>query len=576
MIKKFSSLALMALLALPLSAQAQAGQEEDPAVMAQQIKELTQQLSKIQDFMASQAVKGFVDKEDFDDLLNSVEDLEDRSESWDLSSRIKFYGDFRARYDYNSTNVPAYFNAREVAGAMRGFGITAASSPADIKNAFNGFTAVAPTAAARQDMMGGTALMQPAHTVGNDSLYTNRFRLNMRVKATENVEFKARLVGYKVWGMQSSPFPEDADSVYSPFFLTSRSFDGTSARIPADSSLLVDRAFINWNNVGGAPVWFSIGRRPTTDGPPAHIRMGSDTRMATPINYMDYPFDGISMGYAYSSPFGIEGNGRIRFCYGRGFEAGLQESGTGISDTDFAGISWDILKQGNRFLGFQTFGAFNIFNVPGDTFYPNPIEIAEAQANPGYTGDTNLDRINMGNIYHSSLIYMDKIESANLHYFLTAGWSHTNATAVDELGASLLGSWGADPEDKDGYGFYGGVRYDLDNIGLKLGAEFNYGSENWLAFTPGHDDYTQAKLYTRGTVAEAYFIYDLPTGEKISKYAKTFVRVGYQRYDYNYTYSGMWLGTPTEIEDLNDPATAQFYAPTKDMDQVYVTFEAYF
>lgn len=575
MLKKFSTLALMAMLALPLSAQA--GQEEDPAVMARQIKVLTRQLHELQESMASQTTKGDVKKEDFDDLMNTVDDLEQRSESWDLSARVKFYGDFRARYDYNSTNVPAYFNAREVAVAMRGFGLTAASSPTDIRNAFNGFLAMAPTVAARQALLGGTALMQPAHKVGNDSQFTNRFRLNMRVKATDNVEFKARLVGYKVWGMQSSPFPETVDSVYSPFFLTTRSFDGTSAREPADSSLLVDRAFLNWNNIGGAPVWFSIGRRPTTDGPPAHLRMGTDKRMATPISYMDYPFDGISLGYAYRAPLGLDGSGRIRFCYGRGFEAGLQQSGSSeLDDTDFAGISWDILKQGNRFINLQVFGAFNIFNVPGDTFYPNPIKIAEALANPNYTGDTNLTRINMGDIYHTSLIYMDKIEAASLHYFLTAGWSHTNATAVDELGASLLGSWGVEPENKDGYGLYGGIRYDLDQIGLKLGAELNYGSKNWLAFTPGHDDYTQSKLNTRGTVVEAYLIYDLPTGEAISKYAKTFVRLGYQHYDYDYTYSGMWLGTPTKIEELNDPAMAQLYAPTKDMDQVYLTLEAYF
>lgn len=572
--KSFFSLALVGMLALPMVAQA--GQQTDTLDISRRIDELNSQLQKLKATMAEQEKTRMDGSSSLEGLRATIDDLEERSDEWDLASRISLYGDFRARMDYNSTDVPAYFNAREVAMAMRGFGVTAASSTTDIRNAFNGFMAMAPTAEARQAMLGGAMLMQPAHTVKNDTLFSNRVRLNMRVKATENVEFKGRFVGYKVWGMQSSPFPEDANGVYSPFFLSSRSFDGTSGRTPADSSLLVDRAFVNWNNIGGHPFWFSVGRRPTTDGPPAHLRMGNVHRMATPISYMDYPFDGISLGYAYRAPFGLEGNGRVRFCYGRGFEAGLLESGTGMDDTDFAGLSWDILKQGNRFLNLQTFGAFNLFNVPGDTLYPNPIEIAEAAANPNYTGGTNLDRINMGDIYHTSLVYMDKVEQANLNYFLTFGWSHTNAEAIDELGASLLGSWGAEPEDKDGYGFYAGLRYDIDQIGLKLGAEFNYGSENWLAFTPGHDDYTQSKLYTRGKVYEAYLIYDLPTGEAVSKYAQTFIRLGYQHYDYDYTYSGMWLGTPTKIEYLNDPATAQFYAPTEEMDQVYLTFEAYF
>ncbi len=67
--------------------------------------------------------------------------------------------------------------------------------------------------------------------------------------------------------------------------------------------------------------------------------------------------------------------------------------------------------------------------------------------------------------------------------------------------------------------------------------------------TPGHDDLYNSKLATRGQVAELYMIWDLPTGEAISKYAKTFVRVGYQHYWYDYTGSGSWLGAPMDIDD---------------------------
>ena len=53
--------------------------------------------------------------------------------------------------------------------------------------------------------------------------------------------------------------------------------------------------------------------------------------------------------------------------------------------------------------------------------------------------------------------------------------------------------------------------------------------------TPAHDDLYNSKLAARGQVAEVYLIYDLPTGEAISKYAKTFMRLGYQYYKYDYT-----------------------------------------
>lgn len=420
----------------------------------------------------------------------------------------------------------------------------------------------------------------PAKTYNNDTLYSTRLRMNMRVKATEDVEVKTRIVGYKVWGMQDSATPEtDLDGVHntdSPYFLNSRSFDGTAGRQPGDNKLILDRAFMNWNNIGGSPVWFSIGRRPTTDGPPAHLRMNSDERMATPVAYMDYPFDGVSLGYAYNNLGALtDAPGRIRFCYGRGFEAGPQEKDTGLSDVDFAGFNWDVYSKGNRFFNIQSFGAFNIFNVPGDTYFPNPLELAYIDA--GGTGDVNgyLDRMNMGNIFQTAAVYMDKYK--DLNYFITGGWSHTDPKAMDEMGTSLLNDFWNELDEKDGYSVAVGVRYDMPDRGLKLGAEFNHGSKNWLAFAPGHDDMYSAKMATRGNVYEVYGIYDLPAGEAISKYGKAFIRLGYQHYDYNYTYSGMWLGTPNKIDEIqSDPMKAQFYAPIDSMDQVYLTFEANF
>jgi hypothetical protein len=420
----------------------------------------------------------------------------------------------------------------------------------------------------------------------NDTIYTNRMRLNLRAKAMENLEFKARLAMYKIWGMQNNAvdYQYNAGMGGGPFLLSSLAFDGSSGRQPKDNVLLVDRAFMNWNAIGGSPVWFSIGRRPVTDGPPAHMRMGTGEKMATPVSYMDYPFDGLSLGYAYENLFGIEdAPGRVRFCYGRGFEAGPTPEGDGLNDVDFGGISWDVFSKGNRFFNFQSFGAFNMFNVPDNVDFVNPVEYGlyqiDSQKYSYIPTDPSrnllLDRANLGDIFHTSSVYMSKFQ--NLNYFVTGGWSHTKARGVDELGVSLLGSWWEEPTDRDGYSVYLGVRYDLDDLGLKLGAEYNWGSEYWISFTPGHDDLYASKLATRGSVYELYTIWDIPAGEAISQYSKAFFRLGYQHYDYEYTGSGFWLGRPEKIDELaNDPLKAQFYTPIDTMDQVYLTMEAWF
>lgn len=470
---------------------------------------------------------------------------------------------------------------------------TALTDPMASFQGLTGFMKMLPATSRKSifdQMSAGAYAPTPSQEYENETSFSTRLRMNMRVKATENIEIKARAVAYKFWGMQTNPNGETDEygthvTDANPYFLNSRSFDGTVGRQPSDSSIVLDRAFMNWNNIAGQPVWFSIGRRPTTDGPPAQLRLGADKRMATPVNYMDYPFDGISLGYAYWSLFGLDDTpGRIRFCYGRGFEAGSSIEDTGNNDVDFAGLSWDVFKKGSRFMNIQSFGAFNIFNVPGDTKFPSPYEQAALDAGwtdaqlaaQGMNSNGFLDRKNMGNIYHTVAVYMDEI--ANLNYFATLGWSRTDPNDdTDEMGISLLSDSWSEPEDQDGYGVYVGVRYDLDDLGLKLGAEYNWGSKYWLAFTPGHDDVYSSKLQTRGSVYEVYMIYDLPGGEAISKFGKAFMRLGYQHYDYKYSYSGMWLGEPQKIDELDDdPLYAQFYAPAESMDQVYLTLEANF
>jgi hypothetical protein len=300
--------------------------------------------------------------------------------------------------------------------------------------------------------------------------------------------------------------------------------------------------------------------------------MGLDERMATPTAYMDWPFDGATLGYAYANLFGWQdAPGRIRFCYGRGFENGLQYDATSadLNDTDFAGFSWDIYNKGNRLVYLQSYMIYNAFNYPefndsGTNSYYDDLFKAMGYAN---------GRENVGNLLHTSGVYMDKWEKLN--YFVSAGWSRTMPD--DDTGMfNDVFSGVKNTDDEDGYNIWIGARYDMDDLGLKFGLEYNHGSQYWIGMTPGHDDLYSSKLATRGDVYEAYLIWDLPTGEEISKFAKTFMRFGYQHYDYDYSGGSDWNFKPYDLDDAVALQWATMMPTIESADQVYVTFEVYF
>ena len=469
------------------------------ADLAEQVENLTREVEQLK-----------VQSQEQQEYIAGIDDT-----LWhDMSTRFHWSGDFRSRFDY-------YTRDR--------------------------YTAADPNSTV---------------TEKNNSLMTNRLRLNMYAQVQDNVEFVGRLAMFKAWGMQNAPTVEEG------FLGGFPSIDGNVGRRPDDSKLLVDRAIVNWNDIGGTNFWFSVGRRPTTDGPPNQLRMNSDTRMATPLSYMDWPFDGLTIGYAYDSLFNVvDLPGRVRFCYGRGFEAGLGGENT-LDDTDFMGISWDIYNQGDRFVYFQSYIAMDVFNYPD--FSDSLMNVgAESMFGP---------RDNIGDIYHTSAMYMDKV--ADFNYFIGGGWSRTDPDSngmfndVDPATGQII----ANTDSEDGYSIYLGARYDLPQVAaVKIGAEYNYGSEHWIGMSPGHDDIYASKLATRGQVFEVYGIYDIP-GQAVTRLGNAFIRFGYQHYDYDYTGSLDWNMRPYDLSSSSDRLEAvQVGALAVDKaDQVYVTFEAKF
>jgi hypothetical protein len=329
----------------------------------------------------------------------------------------------------------------------------------------------------------------------------------------------------------------------------------------------VDRAYFNISYLFDKPIWISFGRRPTTHGTPQEFREGLDKKDATPtaIN-IDVPFDGATIGYDYDW-------GRIRFCYGRGFESGFKMPiDRAKDDVEFYGINWDVYDKDNKFLNFQAFKAQDIFDFPsGDLYMFNP-------AFGMYMPASMQPRTNLGDLYEIGLTFTHRnvklFNLDGLDYFISLGMSIADPRAIGEMGMTLFwdnGTWAPRPETmyytllngmsmnatqikkdtRTGYALYAGVRFPIPQInGARLGLEYNYGSKWWMPFHIGSDDPYMNKLSTRGHVAEIYWQQDLPVGQKLTKNARALLRVGFQHYWFEYYGSANWLETPRKIDDI--------------------------
>jgi len=441
-----------------------------------------------------------------------------------------------------------------------------------------------------------------SHKEENDSLWTNRLRLDLSVKPTEDTAVKVRLAYQKAWG--------ETDDYFAPYLFFPMKNNFTLGVRPADNTLYVDRAYFNWSNIFGKPIWVSFGRRPTTHGVPQEIREGIDRRDATPtaIN-IDVPFDGATIGYDW-------GTGRARFCYGRGFESGFKTPiDRAKDDVEFYGLNIDLYDDNNMFLNFQAFKAQDIMDFPSGTMYMfNP---AYGMYMPAPTrGKTNL-----GDLYEIGLTWTHKkvkfFNLEGLDYFISLGMSIAEPKAVGQMpmkmyyfngtqtkevtivlqptllnmGMTIYNGTNPTPlipvekKTRTGYAVYAGVRFPIPQVsGAKLGLEYNYGSKWWMPFHIGSDDPYMNKLSTRGHVAEVYWQQDLPVGAKLVKNGRALLRVGFQYYWFDYYGSGNWLETPRKISDIKKWAKDQnqmmkamtMYVPIDTMWNLYGSLELFF
>ena len=414
-------------------------------------------------------------------------------------------------------------------------------------------------AAARDAAMAGMlavpGVFQEGYSTNNAILYTTRLRLDMKAEVSDQVDFVGRLAMYKPWGASTSVpvFNGQANTM---------AMDAGTPGVPASEVIRVERAFFTWKEIGGTPTYLSLGRRPSTGGPPLHFR-NDEMRAGTPLGtIIDFQFDGATLGYNFGD------HTVLRACYGLGYESQfgngslLKTPNDRLKDASFFGFNVDAWNSEEMQIQATVARAFNVtdgFN--GYVIMPNNPVTGQPMPGPIVTRFTPSE--NLGEIDLASLLVTRR--DGPVDYFASASLS---STRPEGNVTTPFGGLMADPfevaESQTGTMFYLGARYNLSDEKTKIGVEYNQGSEYWFNFAASSDDIISPKTSTRGNVFEGYVTH------RITK--RFITKVGYIRYNFDYSGSGWHLGRP---KDLNERQVLGFPTYTK-ADELTLSFMARF
>lgn len=535
----FSLLFLLSLLSVPA-----AFAENDVQALKEQLQAMSRQMEELQKRIETMETAESGKK----DQIKEMDDRLNQAELHTATDKISFGVDLRTRAEsihYKDLSVAP-------SNLTNGFFV---NFPAG----FNGATLAQAQAAMAGMTAAGMVPPVEKYDVDNDIIFSNRIRLEMQSKVSNNLSFAGRLAANKVYG--------DSTGVnFNHGSLGDVTFDGNTSSLPHGDTIRLERAYFNYkNNIGAVPYNLSMGRRPSTDGPPLEYRDNSlegGSPMSTIINWQ---FDGASLSFGLEDVTHIPGFD-FKLCYGVGFESDYGNSSSlssasDISDVHMAGFIATLFNNDTTSAVFNYAYAWDVTDgFTGLTVMPfiaykddlNNDGINEYYFQKNYGGFISRlePSTNIGDWQAASLLLRSNLTEwfdKNINLFLSGSWTHTDPSQISEnpfyelMGQGLLSSNG-NLKSQDGYMIYMGAIFPMP-LDAKLGLEYNYGSKYWFNFTGAEDSLISSKLATRGQVFEAYYIQPI-VGPKF------FVQLGGQYYDYNYTGSGNPLGAPVKIDKL--------------------------
>ncbi|PLX71436.1 MAG: DUF3373 domain-containing protein [Denitrovibrio sp.] len=416
----------------------------------------------------------------------------------------------------------------------------------------------------------------------NSSLFTNKLRIRLNSKVNSNLSFAGRLAMYKVWGDATDV--QWMDGTYKSMYL-----DGNAGAVPTDDKIHVERAYFVYNNAMGPIDWhFSFGRRPSVNGPGAENKEYASLGGSPVSHIIQWQFDGASLQFNFENLIEWLPGSFVKFCYGKGYESGWGSSNATaanngliatpeVDDVEFLGVIvrfyddeqyklWYNYAKGVGVTDGFTGSVVMPFSVTGQD-YDLDGEYDEYMLDPNYTAGSSRTEATaeVGDMEWHALLAQG--ETFGFSWFASAAMSKSHPDGRSKAAMyqfmdqdRMLGS----TDSKTGTSYWFGIATpDLPFTGGKFGFEYNQGSKYWVSMTACEDDTVGSKLAVRGKVYEMYYHQPI-VGQRL------FATIGYQKFDYDYTGSGSYLGAPVKIEDAN--AINTMMAVADKVEKIYASF----
>ncbi|MDY6853328.1 MAG: DUF3373 family protein, partial [Thermodesulfobacteriota bacterium] len=333
---------------------------------------------------------------------------------------------------------------------------------------------------------------------------------------TKDLIFYGRLSCFKLWG--ESNFDGIATDINRP-------------SIPdSEGNLHVERAYINYF-MPDANLSLTVGRLPTTEGPPSGLKENRTRKATFPQLLIDGETDGIFFNL-HLSEFTDLKEAFARIVYSKVGQNWLEYQGVEMDEaivpslmfeTQISDIENSLLWLSyTMILGVPPFAADLTSVMTGLPFDQNVVSFPEEAGQVGlYSLHVEFNDINKDGLdWFLSFIYGDIDPNSE-------GTLYDSGYEIGLFGDNLSGSLG---ESRSFSAFYTGLRYELQIEDLKnpkVGIEYNHGSKYWIAFNSVGSGNLIPKTGVRGDAYELYYIQ--PIDER-----HMFLRIGFVYMDYEY------------------------------------------